>query len=83
MSELSGVDTFGRTPIADAVKRSIDDAFTAVPDGNRAALLVIADESGARVHVAAKLSDGWKVAAGAGRTWSGDVTGTVSVVGVW
>lgn len=76
-------DALGRTPISDAVKASIDAAFRAVPDGKRGALLMVADEHGTRVHVAAKLGKDWKVAAGAGWTWDGQVTGSVAVVGVW
>lgn len=72
-----------RTPIADAVKASIADAFKAVPAGKRGALLVIADEHGARAMVAAKLGEHWKVAAEGGKPWAGPVTGTVSVIGAW
>ena len=71
------------TPIGDAVRRSITDAFTLVPDGKRGALLVIADEHGARAMVAANLNGHWKVAATTEKAWKGPVTATVSIVGTW
>lgn len=72
-----------RTPIADAVRESISDAFKAIPDGKRGALLVIADAHGARVMVAGKLGDNWKVAAEAARPWHGPIVGTISIEGSW
>lgn len=71
------------SPIADAVRSSIRDAFAAVPKGKRGALLVIADSNGARATVAANLNGSWKVAAAASRPWSGPVTATVAIIGVW
>lgn len=71
------------TPIADAVRVSIRDAFTAVPKGKRGALLVIADEHGARATVAANIGGSWRVAAGAAKPWNGPVTGTVAIIGSW
>lgn len=77
-------DPLGRTPIAEGMKRQIEDAFKVVPEGKRGALLVMADEHGARAHVAAKIGDRWKIAAGAGVPWTGDKpSGWVSVVGSW
>lgn len=78
-------DHFGRTPIADAVKQQIDLAFRTVPEGKRGALLVLVDQDGARAHVAAKLDEAgrWKVAAGGGVAWTGDVHGSVAIVGSW
>ena len=72
-----------RTPISDAVKRSINEAFSAVPNGKRGALLVIADEHGARAMLAARLGSSWKVAASGEKPWNGQVIGTVSVQGSW
>ena len=71
------------TPISDAVKLSITDAFKAVPEGKRGALLVIADEQGARVMVAARLGEHWKVAAGTSKPWDGPVSGLVAIEGSW
>ena len=64
-------DDHGRTPIADAVRQSITEAFAIVPDGKRGALVVIADEHGPRAVVAAKLNGHWKVAAGGSVPWTG------------
>lgn len=60
------VDALGRTPIAEGMKALINAAFSVVPDGKRAALLIIGDERGARVHLAARVNGSWKVAGGAG-----------------
>jgi DNA integrity scanning protein DisA with diadenylate cyclase activity len=77
-------DTLGRQPIADSLKQKIEDAFKVVPEGKRGALLIIADEQGARAHVAAKLGGSWKVAAGAGVPWSGgEPSGWVGISGSW
>lgn len=77
-------DPLGRTPIAEGMKRQIEDAFKVIPDGKRGALLVVADEQGARALVAAKLGDHWKVAAGGGVPWSGGKpSGWVGVMGAW
>lgn len=71
------------SPISDAVKASINDAFKTVPEGKRGALLVVADEHGARAMLAARMGEHWKVAAGAGKQWNGPVSGTVAVIGSW
>jgi hypothetical protein len=77
-------DPISRTPIADSVRKAIADALSAVPDGKRGALLVIADASGPRAMLAARLNDHWKVAAGGGVPWQGSwVTGTVAVEASW
>lgn len=73
-SQRSSRETLGRTPISDAVRLSISDAFRAVPEGRRSALLVIADERGARAMVAA----------GTAVEWTGKrPTGYVSIEGSW
>lgn len=78
------LDPLGRTPLADGMKRQIETAFAVVPDGKRGALLVVADDSGARAHLAAKLGSHWKVAAGVGVPWTGKKpTGWVGVMGAW
>jgi hypothetical protein len=76
-------DALGRRPIADAIKAQIDAAFQSVPEGKRGALLVLATEDGVTAHVAAKLGDHWKVAAGCGTTWQGKVNGSVAIMGAW
>jgi hypothetical protein len=77
------METTTRTPITDAVKASITTAFKAVPHSSRGALLILADEHGARIMVAAKFGSNWKVAAEGSRAWTGPVSGTVSVIGYW
>jgi hypothetical protein len=71
------------TPLADAVHRSITEAFKAVPDGKRGALLVVADGYGARAMVAARFGSHWKVAAGSAVPWDGPITGVVAIEGSW
>jgi hypothetical protein len=72
-----------RTPISDAIKASVADAFRAVPDGKNGALLVIADEHGARLHVAFKMGENWKVGAQVGKPWDDKPYGYVAVTGYW
>jgi hypothetical protein len=67
------IDQFGRTPIADGMKKQIADAFKAVPETKRGAVVVIhdIDTNTTRAHLAAKIGDSWKVAAGGGFAWTG------------
>lgn len=85
MAEAVAVtDALGRTPIAEGMKRQIEAAFDVVPKGKRGALLVIADEHGARAHLAAKIKGDWKVAGGASVPWTGEKPqGWVGVIGSW
>ncbi|HXG72284.1 MAG TPA: hypothetical protein VNJ04_16865 [Gemmatimonadaceae bacterium] len=77
-------DALGRPEVGKTIKESIATAFAVVPDDKRGALLIIATEDGARAHLAAKIGEHWKVAAGAGWTWeTHDVGAFVSVQGVW
>lgn len=76
-------DGLGRIPIADPIRRSIDEAFKSVPAGKRGALLIIGDGEGARMHVAARLGDHWKVAAGLGKPWDARPEGYVAVEASW
>lgn len=80
---MNGLDPLGRTPISDAVKSSIDAAFSTIPAGKKGALLVVVDTEGPRMHIAANVNNNWKIAAGVGKPWDGPVTGTVSVIGSW
>ncbi len=76
------LDPLGRTSIAEGMKRQIDEAFAGLQ--GRGALIVIADEHGARAHLAAKLGDHWKVAAGVGVDWIGTKpVGWVGIIGSW
>lgn len=63
-------DPFDRPPIAPSIKAAIDQAFQGLDASDRGALLIIADEQGTRAHLAAKLNDHWRVAAGAGWQWA-------------
>jgi hypothetical protein len=78
-------DALGRTPIGDAVKRQITEAFTIIPEHKRSALLVRADLDGNAVaQVAARFGDTWKVAAGAGvNLREKRPTGYVAVEAAW
>ena len=64
---LKRVDDLGRPSIAEQMKARINAEFATVEPGKRAALVLLVDESGvARMHVAAKFGENWKVAAGGG-----------------
>lgn len=83
-SDVQTLDALGRTPLADGMKRQIESAFSIVPEGKRGALIVIADEQSARLHVAAKLGEHWKVAAGLGVPYTGQApSGWIGVLGAW
>jgi hypothetical protein len=64
-----GLDARGRPEISNWMKAKIERELAAIPDGKRGALVVIGDEQGARAHLAARIGDRWKVAAGAGVDW--------------
>lgn len=72
-----------RPPISVQAKAALAAAFRELPAGKRGALVVVADEQGARAHVAARLGDRWQVAFSGGTTYHGAVTGQVAVVGAW
>lgn len=72
-----------RASIDAQAKKLVAESLSEIPDGKRGALLVIADEHGARAHVAARINGDWKVSMAAGREWDGEVTGQVAVVGSW
>lgn len=79
-------DALDRPLIAEGMKRQIEEAFRVVPEGKRGALLVIADmeTQTARAHLAAKVNNHWKVAAGVGVPWDGrKPEAWVGVVGSW
>lgn len=78
------LDVLGRPALGDAIKAHISAAFQAVPPGKRGALLIIADETGTRAHVAARLGDHWKVAGGPGFEWGAKrPSGWIAVEAVW
>jgi Mg-chelatase subunit ChlD len=83
---MSELDPLGRTPLAAGMKAQIEATLREIPDGKRAALLVVADETGARAVVAAKIGPkgDWKIAAGLGTAWREPrPSGWVSVQGSW
>ena len=85
MAEVSpsATDSLGRAPIDHPIKQAISEAFKVVPPGKRGAMLVVSDESGTRMHLAAKLGDNWKVAGGGGVTWDLKPAGFVAVEASW
>jgi hypothetical protein len=76
------VDALGRPDIAQPIRDEITRAFQHVK--GRGALLIIADETGTRAHLAAKFGDHWKVAAGGGFAWdTKQPVGFIAVEAVW
>ena len=66
---MSQLDALGRPVVADDTLAKIREAFQAVPEGKRGALLLIGDTQTKKVraHFAARTTDGnFKVAAGGG-----------------
>lgn len=74
---------FSLASTAKSVHASLDEAFAAIPDGHRGAFFVLADETGARAVVAARIGDHWQLAAGADKPWHGPVSGLVGLMGSW
>lgn len=72
-----------RTPLSDGMRAQLNAHLATIPEGKRGALIVMADENGARAHLAARLNDNWKVAFEAGKPWNGPVTGQVMLEGTW
>ena len=71
----SGVDELGRPSLAAADRARIREAFEGVR--GRGALVWITHpvDKVTRGHVAAKIGDHWKIAAGGGFTWEGPKRG--------
>ena len=80
---MSDGSPFSYDSTARAVHESLGDAFAAIPEGKRGALLVIADQDGARAMLAAKIGANWQLAAGAGSAWTGKVEGQIAIAGSW
>jgi hypothetical protein len=79
-----GVDDFGRPVQIPAVRAQIAEALAAIPEGKRGALLILADASATRMHLAAKLGPHWKVAAGGGWNYrESKSSGYVGIEGSW
>ena len=68
---LAPVDALNRTPISNWMKAKIDGELAGIADDKRCARLIISHEGNVTMwHVAARLDDGWKVAAGGGWEWT-------------
>jgi hypothetical protein len=83
---VSELDPLGRTPLSAGMKAQIDSALAEIPEGKRGALIVVADENGARAMLAAKIGSkgDWKIAAGIGVHWKErKPQGWIGVQGAW
>ena len=76
-------DILGRPPVSEPIKQAIRDAFAIVPEGKHSALIGIVDESGARMMLAHKINDTWKVGGVVDVPFGGKVTGYVAVEASW
>ena len=78
------VDPLGRTPISDGMKAQIAAELAGIPEGKRGAVVFVGTEDGAQAHLAARIGDRWKIAAGAGwRVNEKRPSGHVSVEYAW
>jgi hypothetical protein len=77
------IDALGRPVIDGPIRDAIRNAFDSIPEGKKGALLLVADQDGVRLHVAARIGDHWKVAAGAGVTVDKGYSYGVSVEATW
>lgn len=76
-------DIFSPDATRAAVHDSLESAFKAIPDGKRGALLVVADQDGARALLAARIGHNWQLAGGVDKAWAGPVQGQVVIQGAW
>lgn len=68
-------------PIRQSIERQLQ---LLVPEGKRGALMGVVDASGnARFGVAARIGDGWQLAADVEKRWGGPVSGQVLLTGAW
>jgi len=72
-----------RPPISDPIRAAIKDAFAIVPPDRSGAIIAIADEHGARIHIAQKIGNAWQVGGQIGVPVHGSVSGQVFVTGSW
>jgi hypothetical protein len=81
------VDEFGRPQLSPDLKKAASAAFSTIPDGKKGTIVLVADKGSDTIqaHVAAKIGDHWKVAAGAGWEWGKKEPDTVFVAvgGSW
>ena len=79
---MPNLDPLGRPELSTSIKQAIDTAFDGVK--GRGALLVIADDTGTRAHLAEKIGDHWKIAAGVGVDWKEKKpSGFIAIQAVW
>lgn len=72
-----------RPPLSEAMRQKVRDAFAIVPQGKTGALVAIVDERGARLHIAHKLNEHWKVGVAVGKPWDGKFEGYVGIEATW
>ena len=77
------VDPFGRPAVSEPIRAAIRDAFAVVPEGKTSAILAIVDNNGARMHVAVKVNDNWKVGGALYVDKKGKPEGYVAVEASW
>lgn len=84
MDSVPPTDDLGRQPISNWMRAKIDQELSGLPKDKRGAVIVVANEQGATAHLAARIGDHWKVAAGGGFRWDERrPTGEVSVEFAW
>lgn len=76
-------DPFDRPEISEPIRQAIREAFAIVPEGKSSAVLAIVDTHGARLHVAWKVNDTWKVGGVVGVPLGGKPYGSVAVEASW
>lgn len=74
---------FDLTQTAQIVHETLAQALTAIPEGKRAALLVLAGPEGGQVVLAARVGKNWELAAAGSKPWEGPVEGRVTLKGSW
>lgn len=72
-----------RPPISELAKAQIREMFQVVPEGRRSAVVSIVDEHGARLHVASRLGEHWKVGGVVGVPWGERPSGSVAIEASW
>lgn len=71
-------------PVTADFRASVEKALAGmIPTGKTGAVIGVVTERGLVLGLAARLNDTWTLGGDVERTWSGDVTGRVMVVGAW
>jgi hypothetical protein len=74
---------FSYANTAQSVHASLDEAFKAIPDGKRGALLMTANTHGGSAMLAARINGTWQIAAGGTWSQSEKPQGQIAVLGTW